>query len=156
MGSTWNPDGTLDQPWKTVDSMRYTYPKQERKNIRHNGFTPPKIQQAKTFFHRCNHSCRTLFNSCTTKSIACQPPSHTRKFPQGSIDIPSRYIWKRNLPSSIYEGDSQGGIPRETPTGEPRRKNNNSYQSKQPFAHAEPLRMTIVESYPEKLKQENP
>ena len=67
---------------------------------------------------------QNIFNWCTTRSRTYQTTSNTTKFKQISIEIPIRYIWKRNLPSSTSEGASLWGIPRETPTGEPRRKIN--------------------------------
>ena len=99
-------------------------PKKQQKDSQTKYSFPPNIQHAKNSLHRCKNSCRTGFNSFTTVSRTSKPTSHTRKFTQGRIEIPTRDILKIKTPSSISEGASQWGIPRRTPKGEPRRNRN--------------------------------
>ena len=104
----------------------------------HKAYTPPKraerisdtveftatIQHANNVFHRVNNSLQTEFNLCATEYSTSKINSKIRKSTQGSIDIPSKNIQNSNPPSSTYEGASQGGVPRKTPTGEARKKSN--------------------------------
>ena len=70
------------------------------------------------------------------------------KCTQLGIDIPGRYLWKINILSRTSEGDNQGGIPRETPTGEPRKSPiKQPYQVNRSISHAKIYRVLIEDSY---------
>ena len=125
MGTTWrirlvhrNRNGTLQMPYvihhkdKIID------------NIRHSLVFPKTIQHATDVLQGWNFSCRTGFNLRTSESSTSNPTIQTRKWKKVGIEDPIRNIYKSKPPSSTSEGASQGSIPRETPTGDPRKNPN--------------------------------
>ena len=115
---------TQNQKLNTTDSIMHTTQKKERNEHQAQYSFLQSIQNAKIFLNRCNNSCRTGFNSCTTESRTINSTIQNRKLTQGSVEITSGNIHKSNSPRSTSEGASQRGIPRKTPTGELRKNPN--------------------------------
>ena len=78
------------------------------------------------------------------------------EFTQRYIEDPIRNNPEIKPPSIASKGASQGGMPKETPRSEPRRNPMKSAPQSKPFTNAKPLRVPIVEAYPDELQPVNP
>ena len=69
------------------------------------------------------HAAQDLIYALQNPELA-SPVFKLGNWAQGGIEEPIRNIQKKQLPSSTSKGASQGGSPRETQRGEPRKRPN--------------------------------